>query len=336
MIIFHAIHSVYSHYQDLLEKKTKWLFALEYDATSIHFVNLFLKDNQFVYFNADGFLEKMGLPLPEDAQLLTLITDYSARYYINRLEITQGNFKLIAKLRRSIEDQRRTQSEEPYFRYYTGPLQRTSLAAGFSKSATEMISTSIAKQKPEPPKSTPHQNRENYSSQFGLTADKCIPSSKIRVSAWSPAEFAKSVRLLYEFYGESSADCFTRRKLFKHANLNRFTAAVNENNGSDILRVFNTFLLVNKFIKQNNNTLKSITVTREPFPTENLELETLFRQFKVGYYCTRSPSDRSVADFQQHHAKPAAASTVGKASINFLITESDVEERHPSLNYNFV
>ncbi len=328
MIFLHAIHSMYSHYQALLENNSKWLFVLEYNGATIHFVNLFLKEHQFVYFNFDGSLERMGFSLPKDAQLLTLITEYSHRYYFNRLAITHSNLQQIAKLSVFTENQKRKKTSPYFFINYSAPslMQNEAVVVNFPPAqevacAPAQTTTVERGLKLEPPKPTPPVGLGNYVGEFYLTGER-VNILKVRLNTWSEVEFAKSVRLLYEFYREEPKNHFTRKNLFNHAKLQQFTAAISKSTEGDILKVFNKFLRNNKFINQKNSILKSITTTDKEFPPDDQALKDLFEQFKEEHYKKRLPTDVPVIAIQQHAAKPVAV-PLNKASINFIVSDAD-------------
>jgi hypothetical protein len=306
---FHAIHSTFSYYQALLKKDSKWLIPLQYDASTLHFVNLFLKDHELVSFNVNGTLEKIASCLPEDVPLSTLIADFSTYYVANNLALTQPELKLVAKQlankKRTLESRKQTARLGPEF--FLGDFKLENEKDGPNVFLfRDNVRKKIAR---------------NYSDfkQQDLETKK-----KISMSNWSEENFAKSVRSLYIFYSTHTSEFYTKRQLFKVIQIQQFTSGLARKSASNIVSKFNTFLIKNKFITQDYDDIKSITVNKDiPFPADNNELINLFKKFKELYYRRECSSTVSGTDVQRPLAKPAAAVSINKAAISFVLDDQD-------------
>jgi hypothetical protein len=282
-----AIHSIFSYYQLLLEKKSKWVFQPEYHSSTVHFVNVFLQLNQYVEFNADGTLENVAAILPNRARLITLIADFSNHYIVNKLALTQVHLKAVAKLPVSADKKRKFRSE---ISFSTSPT----FVAGFFILEKESKQGDL--------KGHAGKKTTDHFPQYEMKNNKAI-----RMCNWDEAEFAGSVRSLYNFYCSHEPSRYTLKELVTVVKFERFTTGSGRQTVADVLYKFNNFLSRYNFITQIDKNIKTINVTAEPFPEQDERLKNLFKQFKNDFYLRRFPTTVSAADPQSPVANSVAS-----------------------------
>jgi hypothetical protein len=299
--LFDAIQWVFGYYQGLHQGDSKPLFLPPHDPDTLHFVNWFLKETNYVSFNIDGTLKWVQPSFPDQFLLSSLISNFLQRYCVNKVALTQEKLKFLAKL--PARRKRRPETLPPVPKGYIGYFV-------------------LREKGDEPQEARDNEIQTITSNEDESQIRKSQLGKKIRISDWSESEFAQSVRLLYNFYASHDCQLYREEEIFGIINLGQFT--VSENKPSNVLRVFNKFLVANKFLTQVKENLYSIEVTKKLFPDQDKELENLFKKFKTLYYKKQLPSNLTVADFERHHAKPAAA-WPNRAAISFIIDDSAQE-----------
>jgi hypothetical protein len=304
------VQVIFDYYRDLFKEPSTPRHLPQYGQNIFHFTNLFLKESELVRFNMDGTLAQTADGLPNNIALVQLMFDFLNRYNEGHLSSTQEQFKFLATVskKRKIEHKLATPSLIP----------------------DNHDESSLVDEKKEESKEA----QGGVSPAMSLTFTSYIettPISKKRVSDWSESEFAKSVRLIYNFYETHAAEYYLNKIIFRIAKLEQFTTGKGKSIAAATLSKFNQFLEKFGFITQSNKHLYSIQVTEKEFPARDEELLKLFWQFKQYYYRKQLPSKLTVADFQRHHAKPPAAAIPdqndNKAAIRFILNEPE-----PDLN----
>jgi hypothetical protein len=302
--LFSAVHSIFGYYQALLNPHSEVSALPEYDLNTLHCVNLFLKENNYVRFSIDGTLIQVEPYLPNDILLSKLIANFMYSYSADNLASTQEQLKVLATLPANKKRPREAVTKIPGAEHYMGY---------FSLNTTrEKLEVAQDKIDQTPPM------KQTRIQQYNPVIQK-----KSKVRDWSESEFVRSIRLIYNFYKARKPYSYNVSNIFGAANLKQFSSGSGKKCCYDVLAKFNSFLIKNNFITQTNNVLHSIAATDKVFPAQDEELLKLLRQFKQDYYKKQLPSKFALADSQQHLAIPAAAGLPNKAALSFIIDELD-------------